>query len=56
MDPREEDDRVEPRDRPVGYTLGEERTMRDVLEVQAKLLESEGLRPAWKQAPGEPGL
>lgn len=49
MEPREEDDRIEEDEPPTGYTLGEDRTMKDVLAVQAELLEAEGLQPAWKQ-------
>ena len=54
MEPDEEDDRIEGRESPAGYTLGESRTMKDVLEAHAELLESEGLRPAWKKETGDP--
>jgi len=39
---------------PVGYTLGENQRVQDVLAVEAELLRSEGIDPAW---PGfdEPG-
>lgn len=49
MGPDDEDDRVEQPEQPRGYTLGEGRTMQDVLEAQAELLESEGLQPPWKR-------
>ena len=49
MESRDEDDPLDERELPTGYTLGGGRTMQDVLDVQAKLLESEGLEPAWKQ-------
>lgn len=32
---------------PVGYMLGEGRRAEDVLAVQAELLRSEGIDPAW---------
>lgn len=53
MEPRDENNPLEERDLPTGYTLGEGRTMQDVLDVQAELLESEGLEPAWKQGRGD---
>jgi len=30
-----------------GYTLGKDHRMKDVLAVQAELLQSEGVDPAW---------
>lgn len=36
--------RLEP---PVGYSLGKGQRMQDVLELEAELLESEGLDPRW---------
>jgi hypothetical protein len=30
-----------------GYTLGKDHDMKDVLEVEAELLRSEGVDPAW---------
>ncbi len=35
------------KDGPTGYRLGEGRTMKDVLDTEAELLESEGLEPEW---------
>ena len=32
---------------PVGYTLGEDQRVHDVLAVEAELLRSEGIDPAW---------
>lgn len=32
---------------PVGYTLGEDRRVQDVFAVEAELLRSEGIDPAW---------
>jgi hypothetical protein len=32
---------------PVGYTLGEGRRVQDVFAVEAELLRSEGIDPAW---------
>ncbi len=32
---------------PVGYMLGEGQHVRDVLAVEAELLRSEGIDPAW---------
>ncbi len=32
---------------PVGYTLGEDQQVQDVLAVEAELLRSEGIDPAW---------
>jgi hypothetical protein len=32
---------------PAGYVLGEDRDMKDVLAVEAELLKSEGIDPAW---------
>jgi len=43
----EESDRLERLAPPVGYTLGEGRRAKDVLAVQAELLRSEGIDPAW---------
>ena len=45
--PRDESDRVERLSSPVGYTLGENQRVQDVLAVEAELLRSEGLDPAW---------
>jgi hypothetical protein len=39
--------RVERVATPVGYMLGEGRRAEDVLAVQAELLRSEGIDPAW---------
>jgi hypothetical protein len=45
----EKDDRMDgvETEAPAGYTLGQRRAMKDVLEVEAELLRSEGLDPAW---------
>jgi hypothetical protein len=32
---------------PVGYMLGEDQQVQDVLDVEAELLRSEGIDPAW---------
>ena len=37
-------DRIEA---PSGYVLGENQTVKDVLRVEAELLRSEGIDPAW---------
>jgi hypothetical protein len=34
-------------DVPIGYVLGEDQQAEDVLAVQAELLRSEGIDPAW---------
>lgn len=44
---RDEDDRLGRVDPPRGYTLGKDRSMKDVLELEADLLASEGLDPSW---------
>jgi hypothetical protein len=38
---------MEPMKPPAGYVLGEDRDMKDVLAVEAELLKSEGIDPAW---------
>jgi len=47
IQPRKEGDGVERLASPVGYMLGEGRRAEDVLAVQAELLRSEGIDPAW---------
>jgi hypothetical protein len=32
---------------PVGYMLGKDQQVQDVLDVEAELLRSEGIDPAW---------
>ncbi len=43
-------------EQPAGYMLGENQSVEDVLAVEAELLRSEGLDPAWPgfadQSPG----
>lgn len=44
----EESDRMERRlNPPVGYMLGEDQRVEDVFAVEAELLRSEGIDPAW---------
>jgi hypothetical protein len=38
---------MEPLSPPVGYMLGEDQQVQDVLAVEAELLRSEGIDPAW---------
>jgi hypothetical protein len=47
LQPREEADRMERLSPPVGYTLGKDQQVQDVLAVEAELLRSEGIDPAW---------
>jgi hypothetical protein len=47
IQPRKAGNRVERLAPPVGYMLGEDRRAEDVLAVQAELLRSEGIDPAW---------
>lgn len=47
LQPAEENDGMERLDPPVGYLLGEDQQVEDVLAVQAELLSSEGIDPAW---------
>jgi hypothetical protein len=46
LQPHEEGDRVERLKPPVGYTLGKDQQVQDVLAVEAELLRSEGIDPA----------
>jgi hypothetical protein len=43
----EEIDGVQRLDDPIGYPLGKNQRIEDVLEVEAELLRSEGIDPAW---------
>jgi hypothetical protein len=47
IQPRKEGNGMERLASPVGYMLGEGRRAEDVLAVQAELLRSEGIDPAW---------
>ena len=47
LQPHEESDRLERLAPSVGYVLGKDRRAEDVLAVQADLLRSEGIDPAW---------
>lgn len=47
LQPRDESGRVERLTHPVGYTLGPHQRVQDVLAVEAELLRSEGIDPAW---------
>jgi hypothetical protein len=47
LQPVEENDGMERLDPPIGYVLGEDQQVEDVLAVQAELLSSEGIDPAW---------
>lgn len=47
IQPREESDRLERLSPPVGYLLGEDQQVEDVFAVEAELLRSEGIDPAW---------
>jgi len=47
LQPREEADRVERLSPPVGCMLGKDQQVQDVLAVEAELLRSEGIDPAW---------
>jgi hypothetical protein len=38
---------VERLEKPTGYVLGDQQSVEDVLEVEAELLRSEGIDPAW---------
>lgn len=42
-------------DGPRGYLLGERQRVEDVLAVEAELLDSEGLDPAWPGFDESPG-
>jgi hypothetical protein len=47
LQPSDESDRMERLSPPVGYTLGQNQRAQDVLAVEAELLRSEGIDPAW---------
>lgn len=47
LQPRKESDRLERLSPPVGYLLGEDQQVEDVFAVEAELLRSEGIDPAW---------
>lgn len=47
LQPREEGDRVERLSPPVGYMLGKDQQVQDILAMEAELLRSEGIDPAW---------
>jgi len=47
LQPPKESDRLERRSPPVGYMLGQDQRVEDVLAVEAELLRSEGIDPAW---------
>lgn len=47
LQPPKESDRLERLTPPVGYTLGEDQQVEDVFAVEAELLRSEGIDPAW---------
>jgi hypothetical protein len=42
-----ENDPMERLSPPLGYTLGEDQRVQDVLAVEAELLRSEGIDPTW---------
>ena len=45
---------MEPMNLPPGYLLPEGKTMRDILDMDAELLASEGLNPDWSGFDEEP--
>jgi hypothetical protein len=47
VEPGEKGDGMDRVERLSGYTLGEGRRMKDVLESEADLLRSEGIDPTW---------
>lgn len=47
LQPSTEADKLDWLDHPTGYMLGEDQRAEDVLAVEAELLASEGLDPAW---------
>lgn|GEM_PF-6405581 len=47
IQPPKESDRLERLSPPVGYMLGQDQRVEDVLAVEAELLRSEGIDPAW---------
>lgn len=48
LQPSQESDRMERRlNPPVGYMLGKDQRVEDVFAVEAELLRSEGIDPAW---------
>lgn len=47
IQPHDESGRVGRIEIPKGYVLGENQTVEDVLAVEAELLRSEGIDPAW---------
>ncbi len=50
LQPRKEGDGVERLSLPVGYMLGRDQQVQDVLAMEAELLRSEGIDPAWPGA------
>lgn len=47
MGTRDENDRLDGVAPPAGYSIGEGRRMKEVLEAEAELLRSEGIDPEW---------
>lgn len=47
LQPRKESDRLERLSPPVGYMLGKDQRVEDVFAIEAELLRSEGIDPAW---------
>ena len=47
LQPPEDNDGLERLGQPVGYALGEDQRVEDVLAANAELLRSEGVDPAW---------
>lgn len=47
IQPREESDRLERLSHPIGYKLGTNQRVEDVFAMEAELLRSEGIDPAW---------
>lgn len=47
LPPTDQSDGMDRVDVPTGYMLGEDQRVEDVLAVEAELLRSEGIDPAW---------